>query len=553
MNLCHSIARVALTCWLVFFWAAAQACGIASAHPLATKAGCDVLLRGGNAFDAAVAVGAALAVVEPYASGLGGGGFFLLHRASDGLDVFLDARETAPRLATQNLYVDEKGALRGKRISEGATAAGIPGEPAAFAWLARRYGSRPLAELLAPAIELAERGFATDARFASAAGVRADVFKRLPDAAMLFLDGGQTPAAGYQVRQTDLARTLRALAAGGHAGFYEGAFAQRLVDAVQKGEAVWELDDLRHYQVVEREPLRFAYRGARITTAPMPSSGGLVLAQALQILERYPMAELSAVARAHLSVEALRRGFQDRVRWMGDPAFVDVPVARLLSRSYADERARSIQLDRATPSNSLDLPVSESQHTTHFSVVDRAGNRVAATLSVNGPFGSGFIAGDTGILLNNHMADFSFGLASDNTYSLGGGTPNSVQAGKRPVSSMSPTFVEDSRGVLVFGTPGGSRIISMMLLGILEYVDGAELDLKKIVSLPRFHHQYLPDRIEFEPGEFNGEWQDALRERGHVMQEGKRKWGNMQLVFVDRVTGEIRVESDPRGKTGVMF
>jgi gamma-glutamyltranspeptidase/glutathione hydrolase len=305
--------------------------------------------------------------------------------------------------------------------------------------------------------------------------------------------------------------------------------------------------------VKERQPFRFTYRGATITTAPLPSSGGLVLAQSLHILERYPMASLAESERAHLIVEALRRGFQDRVRSMGDPAFVEVPIARLESRGYAEERARTIRMDQATASDQLDVPVVEQQHTTHFSVVDGAGNRVAATLSINGPFGSGFIAGDTGILLNNHMADFSYGTAAESTYSFGGGTPNAVQPGKRPVSSMSPTFVEDERGVLVFGTPGGSRIISMVLLGILDYVDQSTVDLRRMLSLPRFHHQYLPDRLEFEPGGFDSTWQDALRAKGHVMQEGRRKWGNMQAVFIDRVTGEVRVENDPRGKTGVMF
>ncbi len=546
LRLTGAIAFAGFTCL-------AQACGIASAHPLATEAGCEVLAQGGTAFDAAVTVGTVLAVVEPYASGLGGGGFFLLHRASDGREVFIDARETAPRKAQREPYLDEKGQPRAGMISEGVSSAGIPGEPAAFAWIAKHYGSKPLSALLAPAIHLAQSGFASDGRYASAAAFREELFKKFPDSAARFLDQGKAPAPGFVLRQSDLAQTLRALSEGGAEAFYRGDVARRLVQAVRAAGGVWELEDLQRYRVVEREPFRFAYRGARITTAPLPSSGGVVLAQALQILERFAMGALSEVERAHLTAEALRRGFQDRARYMGDPAFVDVPVQRLVAREYADARASGIDRDHASRSDLLDALVNEGQHTTHFSVADKFGNRVAATLSVNSPFGSGFVAGDTGVLLNNHLADFSFSALAGNSRSLSGAAVNGIEPGKRPLSSMSPTFVEDARGVLVLGTPGGGRIISMVLLGILDYVDQPQLDLQRIVALPRFHHAYLPDRIEIEPGSFNQEWQEALRAKGHVVQEGKRKWGNMQLVFIDRVTGLIHAESDPRGKTGVMF
>jgi len=533
----------------------AQECGIASAHALATKAGCEILNSGGNAFDAAVAVAAALAVVEPFSSGIGGGGFLLLHRASDDLDVFVDARETAPSGATRAFFVDDNGKAKHKASLEGPTAAGIPGEPAALDWVARRYGKLPLARLLAPAIRLAEAGFPADARYVSASASRAEVLNGNPDAARSFLDAGKPAALGFVVIQPQLARTLRMLAEQGGQSFYRGEFARKLAQTVKSAGGLWELADLENYRVVERPPLKFTYRGAKITAAPLPSSGGLVLAQSLFILESVDMAALSVTDRAHYAVEAMRRAYQDRARFMGDPDFVSVPVAKLASRDYARSRGASIDTARATPSSALDgaATAEEGKDTTHFSIVDAQGNRVAATLSVNGVFGSGFVVGDTGVLLNNHMDDFVLVPGVPNLYKLVGSEANTVAPGKRPLSSMAPTFVEDDRGVLVVGTPGGSRIISMVLEGILEYVDQPQPDLARLVAAPRFHHQYLPDRIEIEPGAFPEPWIEALRAKGHVVEAGRRRWGNMQAVFLDKKTGRIQAASDPRGQTGVLF
>jgi gamma-glutamyltranspeptidase/glutathione hydrolase len=536
--------------------AAAEECGIASAHALATKAGCEILKSGGNAFDAAVAVAAALAVVEPFASGIGGGGFFLLHRASDHFEVFVDARETAPSRATRAFFVDEKGNAKQKASLEGPTAAGIPGEPAALDWVAGRYGKLPLARSLAPAIRLAERGFPADARYASASALREALLKNNADAATSFLDKGKAVAAGFVVIQRQLARTLRMLADQGGQAFYHGDFARKLVQAVNSAGGLWELPDLENYHVIERPPVKFTYRGAKITTAPLPSSGGLVLAQSLFILESANMAGLSATDRVHYAVEAMRRGYHDRARYMGDPDFFAVPVAKLASRDYAQRRGASIDPAHATPSGDLAQgagAADEGGDTTHFSIIDADGNRVAATLSVNGPFGSGFVAGDTGVLLNNHMDDFVLVPGVPNLYKLVGSRANAIEPGKRPLSSMSPTFVEDDRGVLVLGTPGGSRIISMVLEGILDYVDQPQTDLARLVAAPRFHHQYLPDRIEIEPGGFPDQWVDAMRAKGHVVEVGRRKWGNMQAVFVDKKTGRIETASDPRGQSGVLF
>ena len=533
--------------------AEAQECGIASAHALATKAGCEILKSGGNAFDAAVAVAAALAVVEPFASGLGGGGFLLLHRASDQFDVFVDARETAPSRATKEFFIDENGQAKQKASLEGATAAGIPGEPAALDWVAGHYGKLPLTRSLAPAIRLAEQGFPADARFASASALRESLLKSNAGAARSFLDDGKPVAAGFLVVQPQLAQTLRMLADGGARRFYRGDFARKLVEAVKSAGGLWELSDLEGYHVIERAPMKFTYRGAKITTAPLPSSGGLVLAQSLFILESVDMAGLSATDRVHYAAEAMRRGYQDRARYMGDPAFVEVPVAKLASREYAKRRGASIDPARATPSVDLPNAADEGADTTHFSIIDADGNRVAATLSVNGPFGSGFVAGDTGVLLNNHMDDFVLVPGVPNLYKLVGSRANAIEPGKRPLSSMSPTFVEDDRGVLVLGTPGGSRIISMVLEGILDYVDQPQADLARLVGAPRFHHQYLPDRIEIEPGGFTEQWVAAMKAKGHAVEPAKRKWGNMQAVFFDRKTGRIETASDPRGQSGVLF
>ena len=536
--------------------AAAQECGIASAHPLATKAGCEILGSGGNAFDAAVAVAAALAVVEPFASGIGGGGFFLLHRASDQFEVFVDARETAPSRATREFFVDENGKAKQKASLEGPTAAGIPGEPAALDWVAGRYGKLPLARSLAPAIRLAEHGFPADARYAWASALREALLKNNAEAARSFLDDGKAVAVGFVVIQPQLARTLRMLADEGAKSFYHGDFARKLARTVKSAGGLWELTDLESYRVIERAPVKFTYRGASITSAPLPSSGGLVLAQSLFILESVNMSSLSASDRAHFAVEAMRRGYHDRARYMGDPDFFAAPVAKLTSRDYAQRRGASIDPARATPSSELAQQAGaadEGADTSHFSIIDAHGNRVAATLSVNGPFGSGFVAGDTGVLLNNHMDDFALAPGAPNLYRLVGGHANAVEPGKRPLSSMSPTFVEDERGVLVLGTPGGSRIISMVLEGILQYVDQPEIDIARLVATPRFHHQYLPDRIEIEPGSFSEGWIEALKTKGHAVEAGRRKWGNMQAVYFDRKTGRIESANDPRGQSGVLF
>lgn len=523
---------------------------IASAHPLATAAGKTILDQGGNAFDAAVAVAAALAVVEPYSSGLGGGGFFLLHRARDGKQIMIDARERAPLRASPTMYLDAAGKPLSRASLEGPLAAGIPGIPAGLAHLAKRYGRLTLSQSLAPAIRLAEHGFPADARYRALAQSNLALLQKQAETAAQFLHRQSVPELESLVIQKYLAKTLRAIARRGAAGFYRGAVANEMIAAVNAAGGIWQDNDLKHYRVVERQPIIFDYRGMRIVSAAPPSAGGLTLGEALHILEAYDLAALDPAPRMHLVAEALRRAYHDRARYMADPDYVSMPTQRLLSRRYADLRAANLDPKNATLSASLEaIPsVQQGDQTTHFSIVDRQGNRVAATLSINTFFGSGFVAGNSGVLLNNEMDDFASVGNGHNTYSLVHSGPNRIAPGKRPLSSMSPTFVEDARGTLILGAPGGSRIISMVLLTILNYQTQTTIDLPALVSAPRYHHQYLPDRLEVEPDSFPSAVLDELQLFGHIIRVNERPWGNMQAVWIDRASGKAQAASDPRGQ-----
>lgn len=528
---------------------------IASAHKLATKAGETVLAQGGNAFDAAVAVSAALAVVEPYASGLGGGGFWLLHRASDGRDIMIDGRETAPSKATEKMYLDaDNEPIPGASLN-GPLAAAIPGTPAALDHIAKHYGKLPLQQSLAPATALARDGFKLDQRFAGTLKNHQEKLSRYADTAQAFLDmRGEAPAQGTLLRQPRLAATLLAIGEKGRDGFYRGWVAQEMVQSVQQNGGIWQPEDLINYRVIERQPVKFTYRGAQITTASLPSSGGLTMAQGLNILENFALSDLKKWDQAHVITEALRYAYQDRMTYLGDSDFVKVPEKKLLSKAYASERAANIGLKQVTPVLSQTQgEQDEGTQTTHFSIIDQEGNRVAATMSVNTFFGSGFVAGKSGVLLNNEMDDFSISHDVPNVFGLFGMKANYIVPGKRPLSSMSPTFVEDDKGVLIIGTPGGSRIISMVLLAIIDYVDNQQTNPMTLVSNPRFHHQYLPDYMMIEPGAFDERWIDELRSKGHAVQIGKRRWGNMQLIFYDKNTRQSHVANDPRGLTDIRY
>lgn len=524
------------------------AAAIASAHPAATQAGLTVLEAGGNAFDAAIAVAAALAVVEPAGSGMGGGGFWLLHRQHDGHQTMLDARETAPGRARHDMYLDEHGDVVRDRAINGPLSAGIPGQAAAFVHLAEHYGQVPLSVSLAPAIALAEEGFLVSPRYRLLAGFRERAMRRYPETARIFLHEGQIPPEGHLIRQPELAKVLRALAEKGFAGFYEGEIARRMVDAVQREGGIWSLADLRDYRVVEREPIITGFRGARIVSAPPPSSGGVVLAQIFNMLSRFNDGDIDPALLPHLNVEAMRRAYHDRAVYLGDPDHVEMPLDTLLDPAYARARAASIRLDRPTPSSELGPPVAqpEGTHTTHFSVLDQDGNRVAATLSINLPFGSGFTVPGTGILLNNEMDDFSAKPGAPNAYGLVGSEANAIAPGKRPLSSMTPTFLEWDDQVAILGTPGGSRIITMVLLGIQQALEGKPVEAW--VSAPRYHHQYLPDVVQVEPEVLGSALAKKLEVRGHTLESVGRVYGDMHAVYWDMGRGVVRAASDPRGE-----
>ncbi|MGB5180449.1 MAG: gamma-glutamyltransferase [Gammaproteobacteria bacterium] len=546
----HSGAFLLLACSVLSpapFAAGPPVAGLATAHPLATQAGMDIFAIGGNAFDAAVAVSAALAVVEPYSSGIGGGGFWLLHRERDGFEVMVDGREKAPLAAHRNMYLDDDGNVVPGLSVDGALAAGIPGVPAALVHISSRYGRLPLHRSLAPAIRLAREGFSVDAIYRKMAQFRLAALQDDRAAADIFLHRDKVPAIGQRIVQQDLANTLIAIARSGNAGFYRGERAHQLVEGVRAAGGIWSLQDLAEYRVVEREPVRGEYHGLRITSAAPPSSGGVALVSMLNMLADFPLQTLDEATRTHLVIEAMRRAYRDRAEFLGDSDFVDVPVAHLTSRAHARQSGATIRLQQATPSTTLNGKTMETEglDTTHFSIIDQAGNRVAATLSINYPFGACVVPPGTGVLLNDEMDDFSAKPGVPNVYGLVGADANAIEPGKRPLSSMSPTFVESEAGVAILGTPGGSRIITMVLLGILDLADGN--DPESWVSLPRYHHQYLPDVVQFEPGAFAAELQQDLRARGHELKPLDSGYGNMQAIFWNRQTGRVIPASDPRG------
>src|SRR5690606_37473983 len=417
---------------------------IASAHPLATEAGFEILDQGGNAFDAAVAVAAVLAVVEPYSAGMGGGGFWLLHQAGSGSNVMVDAREMAPGAATRDMYLDGAGNVMREWSTIGPAAAAIPGQPAAFVHLAERYGRLPLEKTLAPAIRYADEGFKVDDHYRRMATQARERLSRFPEARRVYLHQGDIPAAGYLLVQKDLAQVLRLLAEKGRDGFYDGEVAKKLVEAVQTDGGIWTLEDLKRYEVKERDPIIGNFRGAKIITAAPPSSGGIVMLQALTIIDEYKEGDFEPALMPHVTIEAWRRAYFDRARYLGDPDFISMPIEGLLSYEYGIQMADSISDKQATPSQLLGKinTVQQGDNTTHLSVLDQDGNRVAATLSINTLFGSGYMPAGTGVLLNNEMDDFSAKPGTANVYGLVGNDANAIAPYKRPLSSMTPTFVE---------------------------------------------------------------------------------------------------------------
>ncbi|MFO1494281.1 MAG: gamma-glutamyltransferase [Lysobacterales bacterium] len=521
--------------------------GIASANKQATAAGFEILSQGGNAFDAAVAVSAALSVVEPESSGLGGGGFFLLYR-NDGQAVFVDAREKAPLAATRDMYLDADGNAQRERSVNGPLAAGIPGLPAGLVLVAERYGKLPLSKSLAPAIRLARKGFVWSAKNAAMIGWRSEQLAKSPAAAKIYLKGGKAPTLGQRVVNPDIARVLERLAAGGHAGFYAGATARDLVTGVRAAGGIWTLEDLAQYQAIERQPLRFRYHEDEILTSPPPSSGGVALTGLFHVLSGYPLARYDRVQRLHLEIEAMRRIYRDRAIYLGDPDFVQMPIDMLTSPYYAAGLRASIHTEKATPSDLLPgiSAGPEGHDTSHFSIIDADGNVAAVTQSVNLPFGAAYIAPGTGLLLNNEMDDFSVKPGVPNAFGLIGDDANAIAPGKRPLSSMTPTILLGKSRIAALGSPGGSRIITMVYQGLSALLGGASA--ADTVAAPRVHHQYQPDSVSVEPGALSAEESAALTARGYTLAPSSEPWGNMQVVVWDLATGAVEAASDPRWK-----
>jgi gamma-glutamyltranspeptidase/glutathione hydrolase len=539
--------------WLILFLISITGCSthkvreaaIASAHPLATQAGFEILNKGGNVYDAAVAISAVLAVVEPASSGLGGGGFWLLHRESDHLNIMLDGREKAPLSAHKNMYLDKPN----KKLSlNGSLAAGIPGMPAALVYLSKHYGQLSLAENLAPAIRHAEQGFAIGERHRKLLRFRLAVLKQQAEIAEIFLIDEQLPKKGTLLQQKVLAKTLKQIAEKGKAGFYQGDIAQKLVNAVQNSGGIWQLEDLKKYQVKLRKPIVGQYKDVQITSAALPSAGGILLVEALNILETLNLDTVDEITQKHFIIESLRHAYHDRALYLGDDDFVVVPNERLLNKQYAYGLASSIRADRSLTSDALSGYSTAEQggrNTTHFSIIDKQGNRVAATLSLNFPFGAGIVAKGTGVVLNNEMDDFQASEKTANGYGLVGGAANLIAPEKRMLSNMSPSFIEQSGRIGVLGTPGGSRIPSMILLAILDFAKGNGPSSQ--VRVKRFHHQYKPDTVLYEQGGLNKSAILTLEKLGHHLKKFYN-YGNMQVVQLDKSTGVLSAASDPRGE-----
>ena len=520
---------------------------VASQEARATEIGVAVLRDGGSAIDAAVAVGFALAVTLPRAGNLGGGGFMLVHRAADRHSTAIDYRETAPAAASRDMFLDPSGEVSKARARFSHASAGVPGTVAGLALALEMYGTRPLAALLAPAIRLADEGYAIDRGQAAALNARAKRLRQWPASAAIFVKPDGTPwQAGDRLRQPDLAWSLRQIAARGPAAFYRGAIAARLAADQAAHGGLIDRTDLIRYRAVERAPVQGSYRGHTVLAMPPPSSGGVHLVQMLNMLEGDDLAALghNGADGLHLLAEAMKRAFADRAEHLGDPDFWPVPAKGLTSKAYAKALRAGIG-ERATPAVEIrpGRPAAhESDQTTHFAVMDRDGNAVANTYTINFSFGSGIVAAGTGILLNNEMDDFAAKPGVPNAFGLVGGDANAIEAGKRPLSSMTPTLVlQDGKVWLAAGSPGGPRIITTVLQVLINLIDH-RLGLGDAVAAPRVHHQWLPDKLFVEPG-LSPDTVRLLRDKGHDVVP-TRAWGSAQTIM--RTADGFLGMADPR-------
>ena len=508
---------------------------VVSAQRLATDAGIAMLRQGGNAVDAAVAVGYTLAVVNPCCGNIGGGGFMLI-RLRDGTERFIDFRETAPAAASQSMFLGSAGVPVPGLSLLGWLAVAVPGTVRGLDHALQRYGRLDRRTVMRPAIELAERGYALTRGDADIFALGAPWLRPDAEARRLFLNpDGSALQPGTMHRQPELAATLHAIAEDGPDAFYRGAIATALVAASRAGGGLLTADDLSSYAVNDGQPVSCAYRGYTITSAAPPSSGGTTLCEILNILEGYDLKAMGfhSASALHVMIEAMRRAYPDRNASLGDPAFVANPLPTLLSKAYAAKLRSGIALDRATPSSAISggAVTSEKPETTHFSVVDGEGTAVAVTTTINGGFGAGIAAPGTGFLLNNEMDDFTIKLGTANLYGLVQGETNRIEPGKRPLSSMSPTIVtRDGRLLMVLGSPGGSRIITIVLQTIINVIDYG-MSPQEAVDAPRIHHQWLPDVTYVEPFGVSPDTSRILEGMGHTLVE-QRPWGACELIAV---------------------
>ena len=493
---------------------------VVTAQHLATRVGVDVLKDGGNAVDAAVAVGYALAVVYPAAGNLGGGGFMTLQLA-DGRKTFFDFREKAPLAASANMYLDKDGNVVKGASTTGHLAVGVPGTVSGLDLALARYGTMKRAALIAPALHLARQGFVLEQGDVDMLHSATDAFRRDPASAAIFLNQGQPFAVGQRLVQADLANTLQSIADHGAAGFYQGAVGRAIVASSLAGKGILSQVDLDQYQTRELKPVECNYRGFGVVSAPPPSSGGVVICQMLNILEGYPLKALGfrSAQAVHYQIEAMRHAYVDRNSYLGDPDFVSNPLGRLLDKAYAAKIRAAIDPGVAGVSQALKPGVAphEGSNTTHYSIIDKAGNAVAVTYTLNDWFGAKVTAGGTGVLLNNEMDDFTVKIGVPNLYGLVQGEANAIAPGKRPLSSMSPTIVtQDGKPLLVVGTPGGSRIITAVLHTILNVIDYG-MTVQEAVDAPRFHQQWLPETTFVEAFAISPDTRQILERMGHKL------------------------------------
>jgi len=525
---------------------------VVSASRIASEVGVQILKKGGNAVDAAVATAFALAVTYPQAGNIGGGGFMLIRLADSGKVIFIDYRERAPYKASRDMYLDEKGQVILKASTKGYLASGVPGTVAGLALALKRYGTMSLPEVMAPAIRLAEEGFVVDRFLARSFARRAKDFSQFESTAKVFLKkDGTTYSEGEVFRQPDLARTLRLIAEKGPDAFYRGEIADLIVREMKRGGGLITKKDLAEYRAVVREPVVGNYRGYTVYSAPPPSSGGICLLELLNILEGYDLKGMGFGSSATISLmaEAEKLVYADRAEFLGDPDFVKMPVSGLISKKYASFLRKKISLARAMPSTKVSHGnpwMFEDEETTHFSVVDERGNAVSNTYTLNGSFGSMVVVDGAGFLLNNEMDDFSIKPGYPNIYGLVGGEANAIAPGKRMLSSMTPTIItKGGKLFMVIGSPGGSTIITTVLQVILNVIDHG-MNIQQAIDAPRVHHQWLPDVLFVEPFAIPKDVKNALLKRGYKIKL-RSSIGDAQGILIDQRTGEITGGSDPRG------